>query len=371
MFRRVVAFFIFWKIVILIFTLSAVSLLRFNLPAGFSLDYLQTSPYVLGVWANFDGASYLNIARDGYEYPLFAYFPLLPLLISIIHKLTTFSLLASGLLITNLAFFLSLFILYKLVLLDFERKVAWRTLILLLIFPASFFYGAVYTESLYFLFSTLSFYYARKNRWLLAGLFGLVAGVDRLVGISLIIALLIEWFMQKKDKKNLIRKFIEEKVYFLFLIPLGIVFYGLYLQLNFGDFLLFQKSMTHWGQGQFIFPLQVLVRYAKILVFVPKNLAYFIAILELVSVFFYLFLSFYVLKKVRISYGLWMIVSLLIPTFTGTLQSMPRYILQLFPAFIALALMTKNKKVFLVVAAFSLILQFILVVLFTRGYFVA
>ncbi len=374
MFKRIVALFIGWKILLFFFSFLAVFLFPFNPTQGFSLDYLRSSNYFLGIWANFDGANYLNLARDGYSYPNFAYFPLLPFFVSILHKLTFFSFLNSGLLITNLAFFFSLFLFYKLILLDFNQKIAWRTLILLLLFPVSFFYGAVYTESLYFLFATLSFYCARKSRWPLAGIFGLLAGSTRLVGLSLFLALLVEWFWQNKDKNenlNLWKNFLQKKAYFIFLIPLAIIFYGLYLQRNFGDFFLFQKSMAHWGQANFISPPQVFFRYLKILILTPKNIAYFTAFLELFSTFFYFFLGFYVLKKIRFSYGIWMIVSLLIPTFTGTLQSMPRYLLHLFPAFVALALISKEKNFYRIFIFIFILLQFLLVALFTRGYFIA
>lgn len=372
MFKRIATLFFGWKILIFFFSLLAVFILRFNPTHGFSLNYLNSPNYFLGIWANFDGANYLNIARDGYHYPNFAYFPLLPFLVSILHKLTSFSFLTSGLLITNFAFFLSLFVFYKLVLLDFDQKIAWRSFFFLLIFPVSFFYGAVYTESLYFLFATLSFYCARKSRWPLAGIFGLMAGLARLVGLSLIVALLVEWYWQNKDKRdNLLENFLKRKVYFIFLIPLGMILYGLYLQINFGDFFLFQKSMIHWGQANFISPFQVLFRYLKIIIFASKNITYFTAILELGSTFFYFFLGFYVLKKVRVSYGVWMIVSLLIPTFTGTLQSMPRYILHLFPAFIALALISEKKNLYRILVFIFILLQFLLVALFTRGYFIA
>lgn len=164
----------------------------------------------------------------------------------------------------------------------------------------------------------------------------------------------------------------KERVFFIFLIPLGIVAYGLYLQLNFGDFFLFQKSMTVWNQEKFVFPLQVGFRYLKIIFTAEHNFIYFVAIVELISTVLYFALSIYVLLKVRVSYGVFMLLTLLIPTFTGTFQSMPRYILHLFPAFIALAILTsRSKKAFWSIIAIFLLIQGLFVAFFTRGYFVA
>lgn len=362
MFKRIFKAFLIWKIIIFFFAFLALKTIPFNYLQGFSYEYLDSFNYFLGIWANFDGASYLNIAQNGYRYPLFAYFPFLPFLIGLAHGLIKLPVLYAGLLINNLAFLLGLWVFYKIVLLDYDQKIAWRSITLLLLFPVSFFYGAVYTESLYFLFATLAFYFVRKEKWLWAGLFGFLAGLSRLVGISLLIAFLVEWIVQKKRKKA---------VCFIFLIPLAIIVYGLFLQFKFGDFFLFQKAMKHWYQADFVFPVVVFFRYLKILLTFKFEFVYFVALLELVSFIFYFFLSIYTFLKIRVSYGLWMILSLLIPTFTGTLQSMPRYILHLFPAFIALALLANSKLKFRIMAIIFLILQFLLVALFTRGYFIA
>lgn len=376
MFKQIFKAFVIWKIIIFFFAfLASFFLVQSRIRPWFGLEYARSSPYFLWIWANFDGVNYLDIARDGYADPNFAFFPLFPLLISLMRHLTTLPLLESGLLINHLVFFVSLVIFYKIALLDYDQKIAWRSLLLLLLFPVSFFFAAIYTEATYFLLATLAFYFARKEKWLWAGLFGFLAGLSRLVGISLLIAFLLEWMMQNwsnlSDWRFLLRKFLRDKTFFVFLIPLGIFVYGLFLQFKFGDFFLFQKAMEHWQQANFVFPGIVFFRYAKILSTLKFEFVYFVALLELVSFIFYSFLAIYTLLKIRVSYGVWMMISLLIPTFTGTLQSMPRYILHLFPAFIALSLMANSKLKFRIMAIVFLLLQFLLVALFTRGYFIA
>lgn len=374
MFKRILIAFLIWKVALICFALIARELLPMGQTAtarvsAFGLPYLQW------VWGNFDGIHYVEIARAGYQYPNYAFFPFYPLLISIGQKLLAIRLLQAGLLISNLSLLISLFFLYKIAHTDFD-KIAWRSIVLLLVFPTAFFYSAVYADSLYLLLSLTSFYAARKSRWFLAGVLGGLASATRLVGTTLILALLLEWYLQNKEKTfnmgKSTKKFFKTHAFWILLVPLGTLGYMLYLQIMFGDFLLFQKAMAVWSQSKFVLPPQVIFRYLKIIVAAQFNLAYFVAIIELVATISYFALSIYVLKRVRLSYGIFMLLTLLIPTFTGTFQSMPRYMLHLFPGFIALALLTtRSKKLFWPTIVVFFCLQLVFAALFTRGYFIA
>lgn len=330
-------------------------------------------PYLTWIWANFDGRHFINIATQGYQHTNFAYFPLYPLTISLAGYVLPFSHLYLGIGISLAAFLFALVYVYKIVLLDFSKNIALWTIIFLAIFPLSFFYNAVYTDSLFLALSVASFYFARRNNWLVAGVLGFLAATSRLSGVVLAPALLVEWFLQYKGK-NL---FTLNNAFSALLAPaltiLGTIAYMIYLQVNFGDFLLFQKSMSAWNQEGFVFPLQVIVRYLKIFWSVdPSLLVYWVAVLEFVSVILYFALSYYVSKKVRLTYGIFMFLLLILVPFTGTFAGTPRYLLHLFPAFIALACVTSGKAYARrVVLLFFLIMGFILSALFTRGYFIA
>ncbi len=332
--------------------------------------------YLIWIWVNFDGIHYLSIARTGYHYPNYAFFPLFPILTELINDYFRLPRILAGLWISNVSFFLGLIVLYKITLLDFNKKIALRTLLFVLVIPTSFYYGAFYADSLYLFLSLLSFYSARKSWWLFAGISGYLAGLDRLIGATLFPVLLLEWYLQNKDRgfdpKALFKCFFLQKAFFIFLIPLGIITYGLYLQINFGDFFLFQKAMKDWGQSQFVLPPQVFFRYIKIFLTAKDSYVYFIALLEFVSIILYCYLMLRSLKILRSSYVLLMFFVVLVPTLTGTWQSMPRYILHMFPAFITLAILTaSSKKYFYLTLIFFIILQAILIAFFTRGYFVA
>lgn len=380
MLKKIALLFLAWKVIIFTFVYLASRLIP-STGTSDALEFTLGTPYLNWVFANFDGIHYLSIAKFGYSYPNYAFFPLLPMLLFFLYHYLSIPYIEAGLLISNISLFLSLFMVYKIIRLDFDDRVATRSLILLLAFPVAFFLAAVYTDSLYLLLSTASFYFARKSRWLPAGVLGFLAGMTRLVGIILVFAFLFEWYQQNvkslqklKNLRLIFKTFVKKQAYFIFLIPFAVISYSIYLQITQGDFLLFQKAMAAWGQQNTVFPLQVVFRYIKIFLTASRgNILYYIAILEFMSTFFYLFLAWYVMRYVRVSYGVFMFATILLPTFTGTLQSMPRYLLHLFPGFLAISLLLAKwpKKLYAIVIAVFILLQCILVALYTRGYFVA
>jgi len=195
--------------------------------------------------------------------------------------------------------------------------------------------------------------------------------------VALIPALAVEWYLQTKKNgiqpNEVIKKFFKSGWVSPTLTASGIASYMIYLGIFFKNPLLFQQSMQAWRQEQFVLPIQVIVRYFKIFLSVdPKLLIYWIAVLEFSTLFIYLGLTLYVWKNIRKSYAVFMLTLLLLVTFTGTFAGTPRYILHLFPAFIALAHITRAKPMLKhILSFFFLILGFVLTSLFTRGYFVS
>lgn len=335
-------------------------------------------PYLAWIWANFDGRHFLNIATAGYRNFDFAFFPLYPFAIKILDLALPIPLIYTGIIISLTSFLASLYLLYKLILLDFKKEVAILSISLLAIFPLSFFYQTVYSDSLFLLLAVGSFYFARKKKWILAGILGGLVVLTRIAGVALAPALIIEWWLQNRKlvEENLgkaAKNFLRTGFTASFLAGTGLLFYMLYLWIYFGDPFLFQKSMVAWRQNEFVFPPQVILRYLKIFFLVEKNLlVYWVAVLEFLSMILYFALTFYVWKKIRLSYAVFMFFVLLLPTFTGTFAGMPRYILHAFPAFVGLGLLLNGKKnLQITLFIIFLALGFVFTALFTRGYFIA
>jgi len=333
------------------------------------------------VWANFDGIHYLWIAQNGYGLYQQAFFPLYPWLIrwlaSFIHNY-----LFSGLVISHLAFFASLYLLYRLLLFDFSEKFARRVIILLLLFPTSFFFASFYSESLFFFLMIAAFYFARKGKWLVAGIFGALASATRLVGIFLLPALLVEWGEQKKiqNPKSKIQndnlKFRILQVFSIFLTPLGLIFYMRYLAVHWGDPLLFAHVQEHFGaqrtSGKIILLYQVFWRYFKMILTTKPDPLYFVVWLELLTAIGFLALLIWgYFQKIRLSWLLFGILAYILPTLTGTFSSLPRYVLVIFPGFVGLGLLTKKYRWGKILYLIFAILLLISTAFFTRGYWLA
>lgn len=335
------------------------------------------TPYLAWVWANFDGRHLIEIATYGYENFNFAYFPLFPSLISIFGYAIKVPHIYLGILISLLSLFGAMVYLYKVAKLDFKEKVAKASLLFLSIFPLSFFYQAAYTDSLFLFLSTASFYYARKNKWLLSGLFGGFATATRMAGIALVVGLFVEWLIQNKDsfqawkRKPLLA--LQTGFVGIILSSFGLLTYLIYLQVFHGDFLLFQKSFSAWQQSSITFPPQVVFRYLKIFASVnPTQFVFWVAALEFICTISYFALTWYVARKIKLSYGIFMFLLFLLPTFSGTFAGMPRYVLHTFPAFLGLAvLLQSNKLIKMITLCAFILLGLVFTALYTRGYFVA
>ena len=71
-----------------------------------------------------------------------------------------------------------------------------RASLYLLFFPTAVFLVAPYSESLFLAGAIPAFYYARRKRWIMAGMFAAVAMGARAAGIFLLFGLLVEFVRQ-------------------------------------------------------------------------------------------------------------------------------------------------------------------------------
>lgn len=365
--------FLTWRILLFAFLFLAIKFvpLQKDFLGGGVENYLE-APW-FWAWANFDGEHYLSIARYGYKSLQFFFFPLYPILIKFVAHLfgdNFFDYLISGLVVSNISFFISLVGLWKLARLDFDYKTILFSLLTLLVFPTSFYFGSVYTESLFFSLVVWTFYFARKKRWLLTGILGALSSGTRIVGLALIPALFAEGFWQKKrDKKSV--GFLMAPLITL----LGLGAYEYYLKIVTGDPLIFMRNLEIFGEhrtSKLILLPQVFYRY--IFKIIPSlDFSYFpgtfVVMLEFWIAFVFLFLIVACFFKTRLSYAIYSIIGFLIPTLSGSFSSMPRYVLVLFPAFFVVGLyISRLRKSFQVL--FFLVLLSLLMIstsLFTRG----
>ncbi len=375
---KVLGYFLIWKL----WLYFILGLAIIYLPLGSKDRFLgggialySLSPQLFA-WGNFDGEHYLAIARFGYKPLEQAFFPAYPILINFFAKpfsadyysnFISSSLIA--ILISMASFVVVLIFLYKLLRLDFSEKISYFTIILLLVFPTSFYFSAVYNESLFLMLVVGSFYAARLNKWWLAAILAAIASATRVFGILLFPALLIEAYQARLAVK---------KAIWLILSPIGLLLYMTFQYVKFGDPIAFYNLQTVVGEqhqkGIVLIP-QVFYRYLKILFFTDRlNPIYQTVVLE-----FFTGLGFLILpivgwfKKIRLSYLFYTFFGFIIPTVQGSFSSLPRYVIVLFPSFLILALILDKapKLIRYTYFALSLIGLSVEAALFLRGYWVA
>ncbi len=221
---------------------------RFGTPTADSAPYSWVPPE-LGGWAGtiveplrlWDGLWYKLIAEQGYDgapgfeggslaYP--AFFPLLPWLMRLGSDVFGVATETAGWAIANASFLAALVVLYRLVALDFDRTVARRAVVALAVFPTSFFFAAVYTESLFLLLAVGALYAARRGVWFTAGALGLLAALTRSQGVFLLLPFAVLLWQQFGPTLRTPRRWpsVLPSALFACLPVLGPIIFGLHLQ---------------------------------------------------------------------------------------------------------------------------------------------
>lgn len=339
---------------------------------GDGLKVYSTNPLIYSR-ANFDGNHYLNIARRGHGHTQEAFFPLYSNLIRFFARFTPH--VNAGIMISSISFAVAMIFFVRLIYLDHkDKRIVFWTIIGLLVFPTSFFFGMVYTESLFLMLIVMSFYFARTGRWWLAGVCGALASYTRLMGIVLLPALLIERWVEISSQESWFEKL--KKSLPILMIAFGLLTYMYYLWQTTGDALAFIHIQKLFGQGRsdkLILLYQVFWRYYKMLISVdPRNIIYFNIVLEFITGLGLLVYSIYAFFRQRKSYAIFAIISYLIPTLTGNFVSLPRYILVTFPFFIDFGKVLANHSNWRwIIITISSFLSLGLWLMFARGYWIA
>lgn len=217
----------------------------------------------LGSLGNLLGASavrwdaiwYLRIAEHGYSSrQSTAFFPVYPLLIRITSPLVGSPALA-GALISWLSFAAALILLHRLTDLELGRAAANGAVMLLACAPSALFFTAVYTESLFLALALAATYCARHERWAMAGALSAVAAATRITGVLLVALVLFG------EGGRYRRRLSERRRLWMLLAPAGLGAYlGGLLAAGFSPLapLSAQGSAAH--AHQFVGPLVALAR---------------------------------------------------------------------------------------------------------------
>lgn len=331
----------------------------------------RTPPSLLTMWNSWDSPHYLDIAENGYRHfgdemwIRIVFFPFYPFLIWIFaFVLKSYKL--SALVISNLAYGVACYYLYKLVLKRDDHDTAIRSVFYMSIFPTAYFLHAGYTESVFLALTIASFYYADEKRWLIASIFGMLASATRITGILLFPSLLIEYLSQNGYRIKGIRL----SFLYLFLIFVGFIVYVVINYLTLGNPFAFLDAQRENWQKVLSTPLKGLMGTWSFIWSKNANPSYRILVgwAELLFAIFGLLCTIWAFVRLRVSYGVYMLLTWISVTSTSYWLSVPRYTLSLFPIFILLALVSRRSEVSYLITVLFLLSYVFFLVIFAQGH---
>lgn len=383
--RRTTARIVAYSLLFRVFSALLAFLVNVGLPAYRPEQFVPMFGTASPFWDTFvrhDSGWYYQIARDGYRFVVggapvglgkagkIAFFPVYPLLMRYVGRL--FGRWAAapylgGIVVSWAAFALAMVALYHLARLDLEAGRARRAVLLVAIFPFAFFYGVVYTESVFLLFTVASFFFFRTRRWTLGGCCGALATATRVNGILMVPALAwIAWRSAGPDTRDRWRALLG-----LLVVPCGLGAYSLYVYQLTGYPFEWATSIERWSYYPGGAPWLALVRLVQTLstrpyqYFVTERLAPFDTLNGLSALLFVVAVPF-VWRRLGAAYALFMAANLWLPLSSGQYEGLGRYCAVLFPFFIWLA-GVRSDVVFGAAVLLSAMLYPLCLTFFTKG----
>jgi hypothetical protein len=326
-------------------------------------DVLPADPW-LQIWNRWDAPHFLEIAAHGYLPPAdparIVLLPLYPLAIAV--GALVMAPIASAMLVSLLAGLAAAAGLHRLVRLDDSRPAARAAVVAMAIFPTAFAFVAPYSESLFVALAIWSFVRAREGDWRSAGLLGALAAFTRIQGIFLLPALAVEYWLTRRR--------LDRDAAWVAVVGMGLVAYLALNYTTFGDALYFVRVQRDTFHVVNVAPWDALADlWDNLWTSKPRE---FWATVYLAPLAAFVVLALasgwaVVSRRSRPSYAVYAIVSLVgFATLTWPI-SVPRYLLGVFPIFLAMGA-AMRRPVGPAIAASSVLLLGMFVTLFAVGH---
>jgi hypothetical protein len=323
---------------------------------------------IFDMWRRWDAHHLLTIADIGYTAPgsdahAAAFFPLFPLVVRFL-LLLGFAPTIAGMLVALGASVVAGAFLFKLAEEELGEGSGARAVLYMALFPTAVFLIAPYSEPLFLAGAIPAFYFARRERWHLVGVFAALAVASRAAGIFLLVGLVVE-FLRQKD-------FSRERVLnaglSLSIAILPLLAYGAFLARSMGDPLEFLTAQSDgWGR-RFVGPLTSFTTtwdtwngdHATNWLMAWR--------IEIVAAAIGVAFTVWAAFKREWGYAAYMGSFLLVLMSSSWYYSIPRMLLSMFPIFLLLAAASRNRPalhdgILIVLAP----LAALGVVVFTRG----
>ena len=308
---------------------------RQNQETGVGLVAHLTEP-----WRHWDTPYYLMIAKNWYRPggPELSFPPLYPVLIGILGRIIGGNYLPAALIISWVSTFAACILLVQTYRDYTDEPTTQRAVKYLLLFPTAFFLFAGYTESLFLVFSLLSWQGAKNGVWWQAGVFGLLASFTRFIGVYLLAAYAWMWLKAPRKQKGTIAAW---------LAPIPIALVGWFWLTQYYYEISPSTAVLNFWYLQTAWPWEGILNSIRYLVEQPDFFNQVYIYPDVLVVFLFGWAILWAAKRKWWPEAIFMGITLgsyLIKVLeSGLLISTSRYVLVLFPGFILLAEWGKNR----------------------------
>jgi len=322
-------------------------------PIEYTLSETITSQGVLRSfvepWFRWDTGWYVFIAHEGYAHPESIIFPpLYPALIRLSAPVVGGDYVISALVISTLSMFTAFVLLYKIAAVDFGDAVAAQTLILISAYPVAFYLVAGYTESLFLALTLGAWWMVTKKQYWIAGILAFFAALTRSQGWTLVFPFAYMVYVAPHGGKLITaaRCWIAHPLQALRPLPavigggIGTTAYVLSMRLAGLGNVEEKYSSAHWRTA-LVPPWDELIRSIQAL-FTPSSEFYRSNLTNIAAFMFVALMVILMARRMKPQYTLYATVTLLFILLRSysdiVLHGMLRYALEIFPAFIMLAI---------------------------------
>lgn len=317
-------------------------------------------------WLKWDATNYIGIAEGGYKnivvdnvavmgdgvYQTLVFFPLYPALTWLVSFIIR-NVQIAALVTSSLCYAGGCIFLYMAAALKYNKSIAEKTVILISVFPFSFFFGAMLPESTFLLVGSACIYFTFKKKWWIAGLFGMLGALSRMQGILLVVFMGIEWLesnqifllIRKKEWRTFFSKLIG--LIPILMVVLGSFIYLLINYINTGDFMYFMKLQNNvWGHSFKDVGCGIQNIFNNLLADdVEMNLKFSVWAPQLILFFLTIYMLFRCFRRHRDSLTAFLFVYTLISYSTDFLVSGGRYLSIALPLFMFTAELCEKRPV--------------------------
>ncbi len=302
-----------------------------------------------GEFTRWDANHYVGLARYGYTNEgdrafHIVFYPLFPWIVRAMSWLGIDAGTAAYIQ-PNLFFALSVPLMYKLLRIDFSKNVSVNAILLMIFNPFAFFFSFPFTESTFLFLSLLFFFLIRKEKWIWAGLCGILVALTKNFGLILVIPYGV-WLITVCCKRHYGFKGFLIRV--LPVLGIGIGF-GIYLLINYlvdgnpFQFMIFQKE--HWS-NEISCIIKNTGNHLRYFLNEKSNINWkiYLWLGDILAMTFAMIAVFLKRKKIPFVYNIYLLAYIFLMMTVSWLLSGPRYMLASFPLYIPYAVLINDNK---------------------------